>query len=216
MTSPDPYGAPQTPPLNAPGGASPQIGVQPGATAGAVFARYVVIFGTSGGMFIYSGTPGPGNPPVFSITTGTSDPYGNTVNAIVESTGAAGTWIQNSDGLFYYSGTPAAGNLVVALALADGTDAWGNDYDLGLLISGEGTITINGEGLLTVGTVSAGAVDCLSLVASGTITALGTPYPAPDQYPLTIGNTAAENEACQEMVNRLCVILQAVGLVASG
>ncbi len=40
----------------------------------------------SSGLFVYSGTPGPGNPPVASIVAPgvTTDPYGNTVASILE------------------------------------------------------------------------------------------------------------------------------------
>ncbi len=39
----------------------------------------------SSGLFVYSGTPGPGNPPVASIVAPgvTTDPYGNTVTPII-------------------------------------------------------------------------------------------------------------------------------------
>lgn len=39
----------------------------------------LVVASAGQGVFVYSGTPGPGNPPVFSATSGTTDPYGNTV-----------------------------------------------------------------------------------------------------------------------------------------
>lgn len=76
-------------PLNAPSGQQLLTGVQPGVTGGVVLAQYVIIFGQatgqqSGGLFIYEGSPGPGNPPVYSDTNATEDPYGNAV--------AAGIW----------------------------------------------------------------------------------------------------------------------------
>jgi hypothetical protein len=45
-----------------------------------VFANFVVVSGTAGeGVFVYSGTPGAGNPPVSYMTAPgvTTDPYGN-------------------------------------------------------------------------------------------------------------------------------------------
>jgi len=71
-------------PLNAPQGQQVLPGVQPGTSGGVTTAQYVIIFSAAGtaqagGMFIYSGSPGPGNLPVFSITSATEDPYGNPV-----------------------------------------------------------------------------------------------------------------------------------------
>lgn len=71
-------------PLNAPPAHQVLPGVQPGVTGAVVLAQYVIIFGTGPGgaqpgMFIYQGSPGPGNPPVFSISDATSDPYKNAI-----------------------------------------------------------------------------------------------------------------------------------------
>lgn len=66
-------------PINAPQGQQVLPGVQPGVTGGVVLATYVIIFGTNGGMFVYNGSPGPGNPPVYSVSNATSDPYGNAI-----------------------------------------------------------------------------------------------------------------------------------------
>ena len=38
-------------------------------------------------MFLYNGTPAFLNPPIFWITTGTTDPYGNTVSAAAGTSG---------------------------------------------------------------------------------------------------------------------------------
>ena len=68
-------------PLNAPQGQQVLPGVQPGVSGGTVLAQFVIIFGTgsSAGVFVYMGTPGPGNPPVFSLSNATEDPYGNAI-----------------------------------------------------------------------------------------------------------------------------------------
>lgn len=75
-------------PLNAPQGQQVLPGIQPGVSGAVVTAQFVIIFGTSGqqsgGLFIYHGSPGPGNPPIFSISNATEDPYGNAI--------AAGIW----------------------------------------------------------------------------------------------------------------------------
>jgi hypothetical protein len=68
------------PPLNAPKAANVSPGVQPGVSSGIVLAQYVVVFGTSGGVFIYDGTPAPGNPPIYWFGNVTADPYGNQVD----------------------------------------------------------------------------------------------------------------------------------------
>jgi hypothetical protein len=69
-------------PLNAPAGQQTLPGVQPGSTGGVTLAQFVIIFGAAGtpqagGLFIYSGSPGPGNGPIFSFTSASEDPYGN-------------------------------------------------------------------------------------------------------------------------------------------
>jgi hypothetical protein len=72
-------------PLNAPSGNQVLPGVQPGVSGGVVLAQYVIIFGQAGsdgaapGMFVYSGSPGPGNPPIFSVSNATQDPYGSAI-----------------------------------------------------------------------------------------------------------------------------------------
>ena len=67
----------------------PDQALQPTTRAGSgpspqsqVFLGRLVVISGSGpatGLFVYNGTPGLGNPPIFSITTAASDPYGNAV-----------------------------------------------------------------------------------------------------------------------------------------
>lgn len=66
-------------PMNAPRGGVTTPGIQPGVSNQVVLAQYVIIFGTTGGIFIYAGTPGPGNPPIYSFSNADVDPYGNEV-----------------------------------------------------------------------------------------------------------------------------------------
>lgn len=68
-------------PLNAPPGVQLPPGIQPGAQSPIVLAQYVIVFGVNGGVFLYQGQPGPGNPPVISITAPgvIKDPYDNTI-----------------------------------------------------------------------------------------------------------------------------------------
>ena len=63
--------------MNAPDGQQATGGVQPGQSNAVVFANKVIVFGTSDGVFVYSGTPGPGTL-LASVTTATTDPFGNT------------------------------------------------------------------------------------------------------------------------------------------
>ncbi len=67
------------PPANAAQAGNAQPGVQPGSSQ-FIIAQYVVVFGANGGVFIYSGTPARGNPPVYSISNATQDPYDNPVS----------------------------------------------------------------------------------------------------------------------------------------
>lgn len=68
-------------PLNAPPGQPTPIGIQPGTSTPVVIANLVVIFGPAGkvsGLFVYSGTPALGNPPIFWVaSTSLIDPFAN-------------------------------------------------------------------------------------------------------------------------------------------
>jgi hypothetical protein len=74
--------------------------------SGIVIANKVIIFGANEGLWVYNGTPGLGNPPIFWASSGASDPYGNplTATAGVSGTGIfqAGTTLINPDGIFTY------------------------------------------------------------------------------------------------------------------
>jgi hypothetical protein len=74
----------QPAPMNAPPAQPLGIGVQPGQS-NIVFAQLVIISGASGGLFLYNGAPGPGNPPVlWAVPPGvTADPYHNPVSAVL-------------------------------------------------------------------------------------------------------------------------------------
>jgi hypothetical protein len=76
----------------------------------------LIVGGNAGGLFVYSGTPGLGNPPIFYASSQTTDPYGNSITPTVGLTGAgqfnAGNTIINDNGIFTYSSTPALGNLI--------------------------------------------------------------------------------------------------------
>lgn len=95
----------------------------------------VVVAGANAGLFVYSGNPALGNPPIFWASSATTDPFGNTLPAI---SGVAGTGVFEAGntritpaGVFVYSATPAANNLVTSIAPAGGTDPFGNQYVAG-------------------------------------------------------------------------------------
>ena len=58
-----------------------------GGAAGIVRARLVIVSGAGVvGVFVYNGTPGPGNPPIVSITSASTDPFGNPVTPGIDIT----------------------------------------------------------------------------------------------------------------------------------
>jgi hypothetical protein len=84
--------------------------VQPGTSGGTVLAQFVIVFGQSGsgtgaapGVFIYEGSPGPGNPPLFSMSNATEDPYGNAI--------APGIWAGKFGGIQAGLDVAPGGNL---------------------------------------------------------------------------------------------------------
>lgn len=97
---------------------------------------------TAGSFFLYHGTPGFGNSPVFWASNANTDPYGNSLpsTAGVSGTGSfsAGNTIINPTGTFSYNGTPALGNLISSTgAVAAGTDQFGNAYLAGTVGYGQ-------------------------------------------------------------------------------
>lgn len=118
------------PPQNAPGGQQATGGVQPGQSNAVVVADKVIVFGAGSGVFVYSGTPGLGNPPIAWMGGGLIDPFGNVLPSTTGIAGAgtfqAGNTLITPAGTFGYSGTPAAGNLVYSDTTAATTDPFGN------------------------------------------------------------------------------------------
>jgi hypothetical protein len=115
-------------PLNAPINTS-RAGVGPAPAAGVVIARIIVVYGASGGLFIYNGTPAPGNPPILSaVAPGvTTDPYGNPVKAVLNIGSLAGAHAGfDDDGNEYLTDPTGAtriylspGNVELAVYTAD-------------------------------------------------------------------------------------------------
>lgn len=80
----------QPPPLNAPGAVSPQIGIQAGVSTGVIVAQVIIISGgTVHGVYVYNGTPGPGNGPIAWMSSGSVDPYGNPITPGLGATAGA-------------------------------------------------------------------------------------------------------------------------------
>lgn len=120
-------------PQNAPIAQGTPIGVQPG-TQSITIAHIIIVTGPGGGVFIYSGTPGTGNPPVAWISNGTTDPYGNALPNGAEM-GLAGSGIFSAgdtlvtpSGIFSYPGTPGVGGLAQSIVpgAVPVTDPFGN------------------------------------------------------------------------------------------
>jgi hypothetical protein len=105
----------------------------PGSTS-VVRARYVIVFGTGDGVFVYASgtTPALGNPPIAWMGGNGEDPYGNALPSTsgVLSSGSfqAGNMVINANALLIYSSTPALGNLIASMAYVGGTDPHGNAY----------------------------------------------------------------------------------------
>jgi hypothetical protein len=92
----------------------------------------LIVGGNAGGVFVYSGAPALGNPPIFYASSQSVDPFGNPITPTVGLSGIgqfnAGNTIINVHGMFFYSGTPAANNLIGSNTEAAGTDAFNNAY----------------------------------------------------------------------------------------
>lgn len=82
----------------------------PGSQNPIVRAKQVIVFGPSGqvvGIFVYAvGTsPGPGNPPVDSVTRSGADPFGNATQSDFVAYGPGGAFVQMTDGQINFRGT---------------------------------------------------------------------------------------------------------------
>lgn len=102
-----------TPPVNAPAGIQAPPGVQPGSPQ-VILARFIIVSGAGGGVFLYTGKPALGNPPILWDSLATKDPYGNTITpgmflAQLASSGNA------RGGLTWNTATPGTAEAVLAL-----------------------------------------------------------------------------------------------------
>lgn len=141
-----------------------RAGVGPAPQSSVVIARVVVIYGSGvTGLFLYSGTPGPGNDPILYETPPgvTKDPYGNslpiTSGGLVSSTGSVPPFraIQLNQGIlsfFYGSGEWGA----IQLNETSGTPIL--------------SLEVTGSAMLYIGSFSNGADGLLIIPPSGDTT----------------------------------------------
>jgi hypothetical protein len=194
-------------------------GIQPGVSQNVIRARQVIVSGTADGVFVYSGTPGPGNPPIAAMTGGDVDPYGNTVYPDISSVGASGL-IYMAAGLLnialnasqYAPAEIFAGATEATLNLNSGLASSGDTLaELALL-----SATANGGGSLismTANEVSmshalnvATEINVGGLVISSGSVGLG--MATPTDYP---ANTSAEAITC---LNSLIFNMITAGLIS--
>ena len=114
------------------------------------------------GMFIYNGTPAAGNIPIFVVAVPgvTTDPFGNSITAVVEigqqsgghwhwdssgnldvnntSSALIATWRPTDQALLMFAPGGGAGQMVIALASAAGTNTYGDTYVQGLQVGKSG------------------------------------------------------------------------------
>jgi hypothetical protein len=182
-------------PLNAPDGQQATGGIQPGVSNAIVIADKVIVFGPNAGVFVYSGTPALGNPPIFWATSSTVDPFGNAIpessTAGIGGTGtfAAGNTLITPSGIFSYAGTPALGNLKMSFAPAAGTDSFGNVYTDNLATY---NVAVAGGGYAQVAANPSTGLPFLVLLPPG-----GAHVGAPPQVNSGIVNPGAVNEQLQ-------------------
>jgi len=95
-----------------------------------------------GSLYIYSGVPALGNPPIFWASKGLVDPFGNVLPTIagVAASGSfgAGDAITYPGGTVGYNGTPAANNMIYSDSPAGFTDPFGN-----VVLSGRAVYALN-------------------------------------------------------------------------
>ena len=113
-----------------------------------LFAGNTVI--NPNGIFVYNGVPGPGNQPIATITTKTSDPFGNPVQTGITSYGNANLWAQLLSGILTL-------NTIAGQAQSS-------------TISQQGTADL----LISTGSVSGGTQALLELQASDSAGGAGT------------------------------------------
>ncbi len=146
-----------------PDGQTAQISVIPGGLnffqLVELLVKTLLISASAGnGLFVYSGTPAPGDLIASIVGTTGTDPFGNPAQAVFNVGNQSGTgphvgiaangniFISNLAGnnvvqirpdpgvMLFYSGAPAHGNLVTAVAAAAGADPHANNFGEGVTV----------------------------------------------------------------------------------
>ena len=206
------------------------VPVAPG-TSNVVRARLVLVFGPTGtinGVFQYAAgtTPGPGNPPIASITNSLTDPYGNATKQGFVSYGPGGSAVQIlGESLFTYFGTageqpgaifeqgqagqltfesggqsPADPQALLTLE-SQGAGSGNRQFNVTADTATWGMTTITDTGLTSL-SIPAATID----VHNGNV---NLNMASPPNYP-TAGKTLAQTQACLDgligsMINRQLV-----------
>jgi hypothetical protein len=180
----------------------------------------IEVSGSGTGVFVYSGTPGLGNPPIAALTAGTADPFGNTVQPTVSSVnGGQQAWLDGGILSFLAAAGQFAagqvyeltsGQLVLQSGQKTDTDtpatiavfseqANGSQTEIALEAN---TVTTTGSFNSTNGSTFDG-----TQILNGEII-LGSKASPPPGYPFSGTPTAAE-------LNNIVNILIDIGLVSS-
>jgi hypothetical protein len=117
-------------PLNAPAAGSVGTGVQPGTQNPVVLARYVIVSGAGGGVFLYVGTPALGNPPIEYMSLSTTDPYGNTLPGTGIVSNSSGIGVQLNNGILSF--TDGSGTHLGNMTITNSPAGSGNAIEIGL------------------------------------------------------------------------------------
>lgn len=85
-------------PMNAAPAGGVGLGIQPGTSNGVITAHFVIVSGTNGGVFVYSGPPALGNLIASMVGGGGLDPFGNVTQAGITSYGGVGNFASLESG----------------------------------------------------------------------------------------------------------------------
>lgn len=141
-----------------------------------VIADKVIVEGADGGLFIYNGTAGPGNPPIVSIADSTVDPFGNPIQPQFQSNDGSGNsiyingavlgWVPSGSNLPGQLQTAAGETILVNSTKIGGFDTPGEIAIFSELASGTGNSQIQ----LLAGQVSVNGGASLPLPSAGVVT----------------------------------------------
>lgn len=147
----------------------------PGSQTPVVRANKVIIFGPSGqvvGLFVYpvGTTPGPGNPPVDSITRSNTDPFLNPVQPDFVAYGPGGAYAQLTDGQLLFvasSGQNQAAHVITEnvagfLDLFSGLASGGDTGSEFTLQSAQASGIPNGQTILNSGQFDVNAITTIN------------------------------------------------------